>query len=160
MMITHTNSKWFAIFWPGINLFMRMAFSVKAAVISMVFVIPILLLSSDLIGKISVKLATTNKELVGLNYARAVLPLMEITARQRMLAVQFVQSKEMPLGWESNQVSYAEQFHQLQLMRASIGSQVSDAKEFDALPTALPRHEGVCSSCCIVLIGCWKREGR
>ena len=138
MMITHTNSKWFAIFWPGINLFMRMAFSVKAAVISMVFVIPILLLSSDLIGKISVKLATTNKELVGLNYARAVLPLMEITARQRMLAVQFVQSKEMPLGWESNQVSYAEQFRQLQLMRASIRSQFNDAKQFDALPTALP----------------------
>ena len=132
------NSTHFSIWKPGINLFMQMTFSMKAVTISVVFLLPIFLLSGYLLNDIAAKLADTKKEKLGLAYAQGVLPLLELTEAQRERAVEFAQTSQAQAGWDGAQTSYVEKFQQLQKLRQEFGADSVDAKVFDQLPSALP----------------------
>jgi methyl-accepting chemotaxis protein len=133
-----TSAIRFSIWNPGINLFMQMTFSMKAITISIVFILPILLLSGYLVRDISSKLLATKKETLGLAYARGVLPLLEITQLQREHAVEFAQTSVPPVGWDVAQASYVEKYQQLQKLRQNFGPDLSDTKVFDSIPATLP----------------------
>ncbi|TDK59646.1 hypothetical protein [Sapientia aquatica] len=96
----------FNILTPAIKLFTQMTFSMKAITISIVFVLPTLLLSGYLITDISTKLSLIKREQLGLESARALLPLIEITELQRQRAVEFGVTNAPILGWDTAQASY------------------------------------------------------
>jgi methyl-accepting chemotaxis protein len=71
---------------PGVRLFRQMHFRAKAAIISAVFIVPILLLGWNFFSANAESIAFSAKERLGVAYARDVMPLLKATQRVRLQA--------------------------------------------------------------------------
>ena len=71
---------------PGIRLFRRIGFRAKSAWVSVAFLLPILLLATSLWISASVAIDFSAKERLGVQYARALMPLLDAAQNQRRAA--------------------------------------------------------------------------
>jgi hypothetical protein len=71
---------------PGIRLFRRIGFPAKSAWVSVAFLLPILLLATSLWISASVAIEFSAKERLGVQYARALMPLLDAAQNQRRAA--------------------------------------------------------------------------
>jgi methyl-accepting chemotaxis protein len=68
---------------PGVRLFRRLTFGAKAAIISASFVVPLLLLGTYYFGNIGDQIAFSEKERLGVAYAKRLVPVLEAGQRWR-----------------------------------------------------------------------------
>jgi methyl-accepting chemotaxis protein len=71
---------------PGIRLFRRIGFPAKSAWVSLAFLVPILLLAVSLWISASQAIAFSAKERLGVQYARALMPLLDSAQNRRRAA--------------------------------------------------------------------------
>ena len=71
---------------PGIRLFRSIGFSAKSAWVSVAFLLPILLLGASLWSAASQNIDLSTKERLGIEYARALLPLLDAAQGRRRAA--------------------------------------------------------------------------
>jgi len=76
-------------FWaPGVRLFRAIGFQAKAMIIALTFVAPISVLAWNYFTDKADAVGFSEKERVGIVYAREVMPLLDLLQRQRQLATQ------------------------------------------------------------------------
>ena len=68
---------------PGVKLFRRIQFNSKAAIISAVFMLPAAVLGYNFFGSSATNIAFSAKERLGVEYARATLPLLPLAIEHR-----------------------------------------------------------------------------
>jgi len=79
-------------FWaPGVRLFRAIGFRAKALIIAVTFAVPIGALAWSYFGDKAEAIGFSEKERLGVVYAREVMPLLKLLLRQRLVAVQAAQ---------------------------------------------------------------------
>ena len=73
---------------PGVRLFRKLAFRSKAVLISVLFLIPIAVLSTVYLRQVAGSLLLSEREETGIAYAKEVLLLVPLLEKQRSLAIQ------------------------------------------------------------------------
>ncbi len=79
--------KYHGIWSPGVRLFRAIGFNVKAAVIALTFMLPIVVLAYNYFSNQASQIDFSAKERVGLLYQRDLMPLLPLLQRQRLLTV-------------------------------------------------------------------------
>jgi methyl-accepting chemotaxis protein len=74
------------IWAPGVRLFRRLQFKAKAAIVSAVFMVPILVLGWSFFNGKADSIAFSAKERLGVEYIRDVMPLLKLAQLQRLHA--------------------------------------------------------------------------
>jgi methyl-accepting chemotaxis protein len=123
------------LFAPGVRLFRRMNFGSKALLISGVFSLPILLLGATLVRSSAQELAHTQAELDGLRVVGTLLPLIEITAAQRDVAMEAARGGAIA---SDKGAAYATQYARLAEALAATGNSFVDQKTLERIPQQLP----------------------
>ncbi len=72
---------------PGVRLFRSLGFRAKALIISAVFMLPIVVLAYNYFSTQQSSIAFSAKERLGVQYARAVIPVLRLLQDQRLAAV-------------------------------------------------------------------------
>lgn len=90
-MTTATDNKSFfghhGVWAPGVRLFRRMGFRAKAAVVSTLFMIPLLALGWSVMSDKSQAIAFSAKEKLGVEYIRALMPVVRLAMLDRLHTV-------------------------------------------------------------------------
>jgi len=81
---------------PGVRLFRRIGFNAKAAVITMVFVVPIAVLAWSYFGDKAASIGFSARERVGVVYGRELMPMLALLQQQRELVLQSATRVSMP----------------------------------------------------------------
>jgi methyl-accepting chemotaxis protein len=79
--------RYHGIWSPGVRLFRAVGFGVKAAVIALTFLVPIVVLAYSYLSNQAAQIDFSAKERVGLLYQRDLMPLLPLLQRQRLLMV-------------------------------------------------------------------------
>jgi methyl-accepting chemotaxis protein len=82
--------KFHGIWAPGVRLFRAIGFNAKAAIIALTFLLPILVLAYSYLSSQGAQIEFSAKERLGLNYQRAVMPLLPLLQKQRLWTLQSV----------------------------------------------------------------------
>jgi hypothetical protein len=72
---------------PGVRLFRSLGFQAKALIISAVFLLPIVVLAYNYFTSQQSAIAFSAKERLGVQYAKAVMPVLRLLQDQRLAAV-------------------------------------------------------------------------
>ncbi|HEU4852648.1 MAG TPA: methyl-accepting chemotaxis protein [Telluria sp.] len=123
------------LFTPGVRLFRRMNFGAKALIISGVFSLPILLLGATLVRSSAQELAHAQAELDGLRVVGTLLPLIEITASQRDLAMEAARGGAVA---SDQRAAYSAQYARMAEALAASGNTLVDRKTLERIPDQLP----------------------
>ena len=118
---------------PGVRLFRSIGFRSKAAVISAMFMVPIVWLALNYYSDKAAAVAFSAKERVGVAYASAAMPLMSALQTQRQLALrQAVKGEPVP---ESGQARAAVDaaLKQLATAQAAMGDELSTGQAYATL---------------------------
>jgi methyl-accepting chemotaxis protein len=75
---------------PGVRLFRTIGFNTKAAIIALTFLLPILVLAYSYLSNQGTQIEFSAKERLGLDYQRAVMPLLPLLQKQRLWTLQSV----------------------------------------------------------------------
>ncbi len=76
---------------PAMHLMDRLSYSHKMALVSVIFILPLILVMSLLISDVSGQKATTEREQMGLEYVQALKPLLQHLPEHRGLSVGFLE---------------------------------------------------------------------
>ena len=122
---------------PGVRLFRTIGFRSKAMVISLVFLVPIALLSWNYFTTQLGAINFSAKERHGVAYARDAVPLLDLLQQQRLLAVQAAAkgAKTADLGPLRAQLDA--QMQRLAQAEKALGAELGTEKAFKALETAI-----------------------
>jgi methyl-accepting chemotaxis protein len=92
-----TKSRRFADFFkfhglwaPGVRLFRAIGFKSKATIIALTFLLPIVVLAYNFLSNQGTQIEFSAKERLGLNYQRAVMPLLPLLQKRRLWTLQSV----------------------------------------------------------------------
>ncbi len=119
---------------PGVRLFRALGFKSKAMVIALTFLVPLSVLGWSYFGDKADAIAFSAKERVGVAYARALMPVLDLMQRQRVAAVL------KAAGRTGEPVAEAELSRALAALAAaekSSGETLGTAKAYAALQEAL-----------------------
>jgi hypothetical protein len=113
---------------PGVQLMRKISFQAKAAIIIIIFLIPIAVSTQFLIDSLQTQLAFSKKELLGTRYAKTILPLQQKLQESRQRAVQWNVSGQKPSEWDALQISINELLQRIQQIDAELGSILGSTK--------------------------------
>ena len=114
---------------PGVRLFRRLGFRAKAAVISLCFAVPIVVLATSYFGDKATTIDFSAKERAGIVYARALMPMLDIAQRERQAAT----SGGDPAALAADATR---RWSALQAAQAQHGEALGTAQAFEAVASA------------------------
>jgi methyl-accepting chemotaxis protein len=129
--------RYHGIWAPGVRLFRRLSFNIKALMISAVFMVPITMLGTVCLRDMAAASAATERELQGVRYLRDALPLVRFTQGQRQRAMQAA-GLDAAGSWPKDQADYRQLFARLQATHRSLEPVFDAAAPFQALAAELP----------------------
>jgi methyl-accepting chemotaxis protein len=130
---------------PGIRLFRAIGFRSKALVISAVFLVPIVMLAFGYLTTLQASIAFSAKERLGLDYARAALPMLKLLQDQRLAAVQTAASGKSAMDLSALRQSFDAQAARLAEVERRLGAELGTAKAYAAWQEAQRTALGVTS---------------
>ena len=130
------------IWAPGVRLFRVLSFRSKSILISVLFLIPLVLLSTVYLRHVADKMSLTERERTGLAYAREVLTLLPLMQQQRRQLVQLARQAEADaLGEEVKAVAggIARQRQRIAELDAVHGEQLRSTEALTVLQANLDK---------------------
>ncbi len=137
--------RYHGIWAPGIRLFRAISFRSKAMVISAVFLVPIVMLAFGYLTSLQASIAFSAKERLGLDYARAALPMLKLLQDQRLAAVQTAASGKSAMDLSALRQSFDTQAARLAEVERRLGAELGTAKAYAAWQEAQRAALGVTS---------------
>lgn len=112
----------------GVRLFRKLNFRAKAALISVLFLIPIGVLSAVYLRQVAGILTLSEREQVGIQYAKELLPLMPLLQQQRLLDLQRGSAETISDARKAMALQIAAQQERIAASEARSGAQLRTAE--------------------------------
>ncbi len=122
---------------PGVKLFRQVGFRFKAAIISVCFLVPLLLVGGAWFSGVNADIGFAQKEREGVAFAREVMPLQALLVRQRALAAQQTALGQAPAELAAVQGEVARQLKAVEAAQAASGDAFATAKALATLKQTL-----------------------
>jgi methyl-accepting chemotaxis protein len=121
---------------PGVRLFRTLNFQAKAAIVSGVFLIPVVLLAYTFLKDKADAIEFSAKERVGVEYVREAVPLVRLGQTYRLYTLQMqARGEAMPEVAQARQARDA-QMQKLEAVEKTLGAELGTAKALAAVKAA------------------------
>lgn len=127
------------IWTPGVRLMRNLKFRMKAIVITLLFLIPILVLGISYYSSEAEKISASQQELQGVQYLKPVLPLLPALLEARKQSILAMATNGQSPGLQSAREAVAQTLQKIQASEASYGKELNTAKPLAALKTAIDK---------------------
>src|SRR5690349_9441936 len=125
------------LFMPAIALMGRLKISSKFMLVSILFVLPLALTATLLIGNIQDQIAFTQKELTGAEYIKATQSLLQHIQQHRALTVALRNGNaDLQPKVEAKQTEIAADIQSLELLDKRYGAELKSSERWQALVAA------------------------
>ncbi|OYU45699.1 MAG: hypothetical protein CFE44_06145, partial [Burkholderiales bacterium PBB4] len=118
---------------PGVQLMRNLQFSMKAGVISLLFLVPVLISGIAYVNGEREKITFSGKELVGVQYLKTVVPLVAETQLVRKLQAQGVVAGSEPAELRAAQDAVRKTLQNIQVAEGKWGAELETGKALSDL---------------------------
>jgi methyl-accepting chemotaxis protein len=125
--------RYHGVWAPGVRLFRSIGFNLKALIIALTFLLPIVVLAYNYLGNQASQIEFSAKERLGLTYQREVMPLLPLLQRQRLLSLQNVvqgTAAEARAGLAALRAPLEAQMARLDAVEKQLGATLGTNKAF------------------------------
>ncbi len=127
------------IWTPGVRIMRNLKFRMKAAVITLLFLIPILLLGVSFYKSETDKINFSQQELRGIQYLKPVLPLLPNLLEVRKQSIVALGTGGQSAGLQSARDAVAQTLQKIQVSESTYGKELNTAKSLAALKAAIDK---------------------
>ena len=129
------------IWTPGVRIMRMVRFKTKAAAISLLFFIPIAILTHQFVSTEQDKIAFSEAELVGMSYLKTVVPLVGEMQTVRKLALQGAAAGSEQAGLREARAAVGTTLQKIQVAENQWGAQLGTGKAFSDLKAAISKAD-------------------